>query len=219
MKRERKIREEERNQGRKRNKSFLALVPVFCLCFVMLACMPAFAKSELAYKEARPQKDLDRADAGDEFRYSPIGKVDPFQPFFLEEEASFAGTEAGGEELEGDAGLEARMQRILEKLREPKTELQRYSLSELTVTAIVKTGDKVKAMVTDPEGRGFVLEKGTYIGKMGGVVDQIQCEEKKSEFGREAVRKIIIKEPFFNRDRKLDYKYKEMELPFKGVYK
>lgn len=216
MKRKRK--KEERDQGRKRNRSVLALVPVFSLCLVMFVGVPAFAKSELAYKEARPQKDLDRADAEDEFRYSPVGKVDPFQPFFLEKEASFAGMEAGGEELEGDAGLEARMQRILEKLREPKTELQRYSLSELTVTAIVKTGDKVKAMVTDPEGRGFVLEKGTYIGKMGGVVDQIQCEEKKGDFGRESVRKIIIKEPFFNRDRKLDYKYREMELPFKGVY-
>jgi Tfp pilus assembly protein PilP len=185
----------------------------------MLADLPAFAKSELAYKEARPQKDLDRADLEDEFSYSPLGKVDPFQPFFLEEEVSIAGGEAGGGEMDGDAGLEARMQRILEKLREPKTELQRYSLSELTVTAIVKTGDEVKAMVTDPEGRGFVLEKGTYIGKMGGVVDQIQCEEQKGEFGRESVRKIVIKEPFFNRDRKLDYKYREMELPFKGVYK
>ncbi|MFC1884319.1 pilus assembly protein PilP, partial [Thermodesulfobacteriota bacterium] len=165
------------------------------------------------------QKDLDRAERDADYRYNPIGKVDPFQPYFLEAERGIGGEGGIAGAPGGDSALEARMQKMLEKLREPKTELQRFSLSELTVTAVVKTKTGVTAMVVDPEGRGYVLKKGTYIGKMGGIVDQIQCEEKKGAFGNESVRKIIIKEPFFNRDRKLDYKYKEMELPFKGTYK
>jgi Tfp pilus assembly protein PilP len=185
----------------------------------VLANAPVYAKSELAYKDARPQKDLDRAETEDEFRYTSVGKVDPFLPFFLEEEIGMGGEAATAGQPGGESSLETRMQRMLEKLREPKTELQRYSLSELSVTAIVKSGNEVKAMVVDPDGKGYVLQKGTYIGKMGGVVDQIQCDEKKGSFGKESVRKIIIKEPFFNRDRKLDYKYREMELPFKGVFK
>ena len=216
MKRERKRKEQKGNRKRKINKIFLVVGFTFCL--FMFVEMQVYGKAELSYKSARPQKDLERADVEGEYRYNPMGKVDPFLPFFLEQETGFSSETAGGGS-EGEDGLEARMQKILEKLREPKTELQRYSLTELSVTAIVKTGEKVTAMVVDPEGRGYVLEKGMYIGKMGGVVDQIQCEEKKGEFGKESVRKIIIKEPFFNRDRKLDYKYREMELPFKEIYK
>lgn len=189
------------------------------LCLALLMNLAVYAKSELTYKDARPQKDLERADKEADYSYSPMGKVDPFHPYFLETERVVGGEGGISGVPGGNAALEARLQRMLEKLREPKTELQRFSLSELTVTAVVKTNTGNTAMVVDPEGRGYVLKKGTYIGKMGGIVDQIQCEEKKGAFGNESVRRIIIKEPFFNRERKLDYKYKEMELPFKGTYK
>ena len=181
--------------------------------------LSVYAKSELAYKGVRPQKDLDKAEGDADYRYNPLGKVDPFQPFFLEGVISIGSEEGIGGGSKGISALDERMQKMLEKLREPKTELQRFSLSELTVTAVAKTESGATAMVVDPEGRGYVLKKGTYIGNMGGIVDQIQCEERKGAFGNESVRKIIIKEPFFNSDRKLDYKYKEMELPFQGTYK
>ncbi|RLI48243.1 MAG: hypothetical protein DRP09_21615, partial [Candidatus Thorarchaeota archaeon] len=114
----------------------------------------------------------------------------------------------------------AAMERVLKKLREPKTELQRISISKLTLTAIIKGQTKTWAMVSDQKGRGYRLEKGTYIGKNGGVVDTIISEEKMTSFGRQSVRKITIKEPYINRDQNLDYRFIEMEMPYNmSVYK
>jgi hypothetical protein len=75
-------------------------------------------------------------------------------------------------------------------------------------------------MVSDQSGRGYRLEKGTYIGKKGGVVDKIISEEQMTSFGKQSVRKITIKEPYINRDQNLDYRIIEMEMPYNmSVYK
>lgn len=187
------------------------------ILFVMLSAAPfLFAGPELMYKKARPQKDLTKEEA---YFYKPAGKTDPFAPFIIKEE-----------ERREEFGLDsiarkknkrlAAMERLLKKLKEPKTELQRIAISKLTLTAIIKGKTKNWAMVSDQQGRGYRLERGTYIGKNGGVVDSIICEEKDTSFGRQSVRKITIKEPYINRDEKLDYRFIEMEMPYNmSVYK
>jgi len=205
-----------RNAHRKRNVFVIAFNAVVLLSLILFAAPLLFAGTGVLYKKARPQQDL--AKEGEYF-YRPIGKVDPFAPFIIKEEES-----------REDLGVDdftrkktkrmAAMERVLKKLREPKTELQRISISKLTLTAIIKGQTKTWAMVSDQKGRGYRLEKGTYIGKNGGVVDTIISEEKMTSFGRQSVRKITIKEPYINRDQNLDYRFIEMEMPYNmSVYK
>jgi Tfp pilus assembly protein PilP len=187
------------------------------ILLIMLFAAPLlFAGPEVIYKKARPQQDVTKEK---QYFYRPLGKVDPFAPFIIK-----------GEEGSKDFGVDdltrkktkrlAAMERLLQKLKEPKTELQRIGLSKLTLTAIIKGKTKTWAMVSDENGRGYRLEKGTYIGKNGGVVDKIISEEQNTAFGRQSVRKITIKEPYITRDQNLDYKFIEMEMPYNmSVYK
>ena len=66
----------------------------------------------------------------------------------------------------------------------PKTPLQGYDLSQLTLTAIVWIGNgNSRAMVRDSAGKGFTVKKGTLVGKRGGRVKAIHMD------------RLIIEEP------------------------
>jgi Tfp pilus assembly protein PilP len=187
------------------------------ILLIMLFAAPLlFAGPEVIYKKARPQQDLTKEK---QYFYSPLGKTDPFAPFIIKGEEG--GEDFGVDDLTRKKTKRlAAMERLLQKLKEPKTELQRIGLSKLTLTAIIKGKTKTWAMVSDENGRGYRLEKGTYIGKNGGVVDKIISEEQNTAFGRQSVRKITIKEPYITRDQNLDYKFIEMEMPYNmSVYK
>ncbi len=82
------------------------------------------------------------------------------------------------------------------------------------MTAVIRGESKVWAMVIDPKGKGYFLEKGTKIGMHSGVVDEIICEERETAFGVEIVRKVIIKVPYRDRNRKIIYRSVEMEMPY-----
>jgi hypothetical protein len=97
--------------------------------------------------------------------------------------------------------LEAQKQ--LMELKRPRTELQQMHIGQLVLTAIVQSKDKEWAMVRDERGRGFILKKGTLIGKEGGVVSRIAGKEKK----------VIIKEPYLEKGLYIKYKEVEMKLP------
>ena len=100
----------------------------------------------------------------------------------------------------------------LKALREAHTELQKLELSQLTLTAIIRGKDNAWAMVRDKAGRGYILKKGTFIGKKGGVVDEVIWEVKKAAFGRRYVRKVVIKEPYLFKEQYIKYKSVEMEM-------
>lgn len=198
---------------KKRNGLINAVVT---LSLMLFAVPLLFADPGVVYKKARPQQDLTKEE---KYFYRPLGKVDPFAPFIIKEEES--PEDFGLDDLTRKKSKRlAAMDRLLKKLREPKTELQRIGISKLTLTAIIKGKSKTWAMVSDQKGRGYKLEKGTYIGKNGGIVDKIISEEKYTAFGRQSVRKITIKEPYVNREQNLDYRFIEMEMPYNmSVYK
>ncbi len=100
----------------------------------------------------------------------------------------------------------------LKALRKAHTELQKLDLSQLTLTAIIRGKDNAWAMVRDRAGRGYILKKGTFIGKKGGVVDEVIWEVKKSAFGRRYVRKVVIKEPYLYKEQYIKYKSVDMEM-------
>ncbi len=91
--------------------------------------------------------------------YNPEGKIDPFAPLFKEEKLAVG----DGETMEmGKAGICI-----------PHTPLQKSDLSQLKLTGIIRASSGKRAMVEEASGRGYVIEKGTFIGINCGRVAQI----------------------------------------------
>lgn len=91
--------------------------------------------------------------------YNPEGKIDPFAPLFREEKL----IARDGEAMEmGKAGICI-----------PHTPLQKADLSQLKLVGIIRASSGNKAMVEEASGRGYVIEKGTFIGTNCGRVGQI----------------------------------------------
>ena len=201
--------------NRKKRNSLICIFGVTVSLFMILfGVQLSYAGPDVIYKGARPKKDLTKKEEQvKEYVYNPAGKVDPFASFIIKHEQGLKDTQ---EKRGRDKGSEwkAKMEGLLRDLKEPRTELQRIDISELTLTSVIKGKDKVWAMVSDPDGRGYLLQKGTYIGTNGGVVDEIICKDKKTPFGIESVRKITITEPFYDQGKELDYKSIEMKMPF-----
>jgi len=114
--------------------------------------------------------------------YTREGKVDPFEPFLRvpEEEVSSAEQE--------------KLQ-----IRAPQTPLERFDLDQLKLTGILVTPVKIRALIQESSGKGYIISEGTYIGNKGGQVtkitnDRVFVEEKYIDvLGKVAVREIEMK--------------------------
>lgn len=98
--------------------------------------------------------------------YNPTGKIDPFAPLLKDEPAIALRTEKSKREK-----------------REPATPLERVDLSQLRLTAIIRTPSGFKAMVEESTGKGYIVGMGTYMGIHSGKVvsilkDRIVVEEE-----------------------------------------
>ena len=89
------------------------------------------------------------------YHYDPMGKKDPFLPLIKE----------------GDKISDSLL------VKGPLTPLQKYSLAELKLVAVLQAGEQSKAMVEDSKGDGYILSKGTLIGDKYGEVTQIKNNE------------------------------------------
>jgi len=150
------------------------------------------------YKDLRPQKQP----------FDPDRIPDPFLSYLVKrgQQATAKAEEESQKQIAAEERLKREKQAAADKLKEllvARTELQKLALSQLTLTAIVQGEGKAWAMVRDPKGRGFVVKKGTRIGTAGGVVDRIARKEKK----------VIIKEPYLEKELYLKFKDVEMKLP------
>jgi type IV pilus assembly protein PilP len=91
--------------------------------------------------------------------YNPEGKIDPFAALFKEEKLVAGDGEAMGM---GKAGI-----CILH------TPLQKADLRQLKLVGIIRASSGNRAMVEEASGRGYVIEKGTFIGINCGRVSRI----------------------------------------------
>lgn len=108
-------------------------------------------------------------DESEEYSYNPIGKRDPFKSFLAEENA-----------LGSTKTL---------------TPLQRYDIDQLALIGIIWGISTPRAMVTTPDGKGYVVQKGTLVGKNWGKVSRItQDEVIISEEYRDFEGKLIVHE-------------------------
>jgi type IV pilus assembly protein PilP len=114
--------------------------------------------------------------------YSRKGRVDPFEPFLRKPEPEVISDE----------------DRLLER-RTPLTPLEKIDLSQLKLTGVLRTPTKIKAMLQDSSGKGYIIGEGAYVGNKGGQVarilkDRVVVEEKFLDvFGKIAVRERELK--------------------------
>jgi type IV pilus assembly protein PilP len=116
-----------------------------------------------------PTKEVKR-----DYVYDPTDKRDPFQPFI----AMQTPVKPVGEEI-------------------PITPLQKYDLSQLKLVAILIGTGEGRAMVEDAEGKGYIIEKGVYVGSNFGRVkavlkDRVIIEERYKDYLGEVRSKEII---------------------------
>jgi type IV pilus assembly protein PilP len=83
------------------------------------------------------------------YTYNPVGKADPFKPF-----------------------IQISPARNLSR-RTPLTPLQKYEISQLKLVAVISTPEGNTALVEDSAGKGYIIKKGTEIGKNEGKVTKI----------------------------------------------
>ena len=104
--------------------------------------------------------------------YNAKGRFDPFQPLFKDDQE------------EEPAPKKAR------KRRTPRTPLERVALSQLKLSAIMRTAKGNSAIVEDTTGKGYIIRKGTYIGLNSGQVieinkDRVMIEEESEDISGE----------------------------------
>ena len=117
-----------------------------------------------------PTKEVER-----DYVYDPTEKRDPFQPFI----AMQTPVKPVGEEI-------------------PITPLQKYDLSQLKLVAIMIGQGEGRAMVEDAEGKGYIIEKGVYVGSNFGKVkavlkDRVIIEERYKDYmGKVKSKEIVL---------------------------
>ena len=128
-------------------------------------------------QRATPEKKEGINKKGGKYSYNSMGKRDPFKPFISK--ATVGKGKTRGERL---------------------VPLQRYNFSQLKLIGIIWRNDKNMAMVEDPEGRGYVIKKGTLIGENNGRVTNILKD------------RVIIEEVYRNNSGKIKTRTASLKL-------
>ncbi len=96
------------------------------------------------------------------YSYNPRGKPDPFKPLIVERPQVPA--------------LKKVPEKIIEEVSRTATPLERMELSQLKLVAVIWNIEKPRAMVEDGTGKGYILARGTPLGKKKGRVTEINSE-------------------------------------------
>jgi type IV pilus assembly protein PilP len=107
--------------------------------------------------------------------YDPTGKPDPFRPFIIE------------------------VSRPKEVVKKPLHPLQRYEISQLKLVGIIWQIGNPRAIFEDATGKGYIVVKGSYVGKKDGRVSDILengviiTEKSTNIFGETETKEIRVK--------------------------
>jgi type IV pilus assembly protein PilP len=114
-----------------------------------------------------------------EYAYSPVGKRDPFRSILDE-----VNEVRPGESARPDCGP-----------------LCKWELEQLKLVAVISGMSNPLGMVEDPGGKGYIVRRGTYVGKRNGKVTQIRAGEVvvteifKDQMGKPHPNLVVIKLP------------------------
>jgi len=127
--------------------------------------------------------------------YSPSGKVDPFAPLFREETGTARPEPESAPQDTKDT--DAKKPGIRKRL--PQGPLEKVDLSQLKLVGIIRAESGNKAMVEEASGKGYIINRGTYIGINSGKVAEILRdrviveEEGEDPSGEMVIRKRELK--------------------------
>ena len=110
--------------------------------------------------------------------YIARGKINPFEPLFKEKPVS----------------------RKKKKKRIPRTPLEKLSIGQLKLVAIIRAPSGNKALVEESSGKGYVIKQGTYIGLNAGRIIKIEKDN------------IIIEEEVEDIQGNIEVRQRELKL-------
>ena len=115
------------------------------------------------------------------YSYNPKGKINPFKPLVVERPAA------------------PKKSFVAEIVSEGATPLERIDLRQVKLVALIWNVHNPRAMVEDAGGKGYIIAKGTPIGKSKGIVTQITSagvmikEKYETPAGKVGTRNVTIK--------------------------
>jgi type IV pilus assembly protein PilP len=125
--------------------------------------------------------------------YDPKGKIDPFAPLIRDEPVKTV------KEDEDEAVAKGKGQKREKRI--PQTPLERIEINQLRLRAIILAPSGNRALVEESTGKGYILTKGTYIGRNQGVVTNILKD------------KVIVEETVESIQGDVTTQEKELKLP------
>jgi type IV pilus assembly protein PilP len=93
--------------------------------------------------------------------YDPTKRLNPFIPLFRPDQEKATIPQTG---------------KSKRKKRMPQTPLERISLEQLQLRAVIRAPSGNRALVEDNSGKGYIIKNGTYIGLNSGIVTQINAD-------------------------------------------
>ena len=157
---------------------WLGLVMVLVSLVFSPACGDEEAATAINATKAKapkaPETNVVAVQDEEEFFYNPVDKRDPFRSIVATRED--------------------------DQIKSP-TPLQRFELEQYTLSGIIWSFERPKAMVEDPEGVGHVAELGTYVGTKWGKVTEITEQH------------IVVTEEYLSMDGSLVVKPRVLSLP------
>lgn len=146
---------------------------------------PASTKEKVDAKAQPKSEATSDAEAGANTavveRYNPEGKIDPFVPLFKEEQVALPTKEK-------------------KRRRANLTPLEKVDLSQLRLLGVILAPSGNRAMVSEVNGKGYVVTVGTYMGIASGRVVEILSD------------RIIVEEEVENILGKISLRKRELKL-------
>ena len=174
-----------------RNNSFKAVIIILLMISFLLSCSNEYQIEPFDYKaeydrvsktkasDAKTKKDIELADLAQRksnYRYSAVGKKDPFRSYF------------------GDAAS-------LNKDKPLVSELQKFDVTNLRLTAIIWGVTEPRVVIVAPDGKSYIVKTGSFIGKNWGKISRILpdkieiIETYKDPLGRKILNKLYLELP------------------------
>lgn len=146
---------------------------------------------ERPYTPPKPKifkkKKMQNLAATDLFDWVPNNKRDPFRSPDLTQTALKADTKAA----------KPLVRRV--KRRTPRTELEKFELDQIKVVATITGVANPVAMLEGPDGQGFVVRRGTTLGRNGGRITRIYSsgivisEVTRDNAGKRLINRVMIR--------------------------
>ena len=118
-------------------------------------------KTKVPASESVNVEATEEKEAGSKRIYDPANRLNPFIPLFKPDQ--------------GKTDI-AKVSKSKRKKRMAQTPLERISLEQLQLRAVIRASSGNRALVEDNSGKGYIIKNGTYIGLNSGIVTQINAD-------------------------------------------